>query len=93
VEQAVLSHPAVEQCAVVGAPDEKWGEVVTAVVQLKAGATLDPDELIARCKQALGSVKAPKRVEIWDELPRSGVGKILKRDVRATFWAGRARAI
>lgn len=93
VEQAVLAHPAVQQCAVVGTPDDKWGEAVTAVVELKPAHELDPQELIASCKQALGSVKAPKRVEIWDELPRSAAGKILKREIRATFWEGRERAI
>lgn len=93
VEQAVLAHPAVQQCAVVGAPDDKWGEVVTAVIELKPGHTLDPDELIASCKAAIGSVKAPKRVEVWDELPRSTVGKVLKREVRSVFWQGRERAI
>lgn len=93
VEQAVLAHSAVQQCAVIGAPDDKWGEVVTAVVELKPGASLDADDLIASCKQAVGSIKAPKRVEVWKALPRSSVGKILKRDIRASFWEGRDRAI
>lgn len=93
VEQIVLAHPAVSQCAVVGAPDDKWGEVVTAVVELRPGMSLDAQELIEWSKGSLGSVKAPKRVEVWDSLPRSAVGKILKRDVRQVFWAGRSRAI
>jgi acyl-CoA synthetase (AMP-forming)/AMP-acid ligase II len=93
VEQVIWTHPAIQDCAVVGTPDDKWGEAVTAVVEVKPGAALDPDELIALCKERLGSVKAPKRVEVWPALPRSGVGKVLKRDIRQAFWEGRARAI
>ena len=82
VEQAVMQHPAVADCAVVGLPDEKWGERVTAVVQLRAGSRLDPAELTAFVKDRLGSVKAPKQVEVWADLPRSKVGKILKTDIK-----------
>ena len=82
VEQAVMAHPAVADCAVVGLPDEKWGERVTAVVQLRAGGRLDPAELTAFVKERLGSVKAPKQVEVWADLPRSKVGKILKTDIK-----------
>ena len=83
VEQAVMQHPSVADCAVVGLPDQKWGERVTAVVQLRAGSQLDPTELTAFVKERLGSVKAPKQVEIWPDLPRSKVGKVMKKDVRA----------
>jgi acyl-CoA synthetase (AMP-forming)/AMP-acid ligase II len=93
VEQIVLAHPSVAQCAVIGVPDDKWGEAVTAVIELKPGRELDSDQLIAECKAKLGSVKSPKHVYVWDSLPRSAVGKILKREIRQTFWAGRARAI
>ena len=82
VEQAVMAHPAVADCAVVGLPDEKWGERVTAVVTLRAGGRLDPAELTAFVKDRLGSVKAPKQVEVWADLPRSKVGKILKTDIK-----------
>jgi fatty-acyl-CoA synthase len=82
VEQAVMQHPAVADCAVVGLPDEKWGERVTAVVQLRAGSRLDPAELTAFVKDRLGSVKAPKQVEVWADLPRSKVGKVLKTDIK-----------
>ena len=82
VEQAVMAHDAVADCAVVGLPDEKWGERVTAVVILRPGQSLDPDELMAFVKERIGSVKAPKQVEIWDDLPRSKVGKVLKTEVR-----------
>jgi acyl-CoA synthetase (AMP-forming)/AMP-acid ligase II len=93
VEQVVLAHPAVLQCAVIGTPDERWGEAVTAIVELRAGSVVTAEEIIASCKAALGSVKSPKRVEFWPELPRSPVGKVLKREIRSTFWAGRDRAI
>jgi len=85
VEQALMQHPAVRDCAVVGLPDEKWGERVVAVVE--AGAEVDPAELTAFVKARIGSVKAPKQVEVWDELPRSRVGKVLKADVRTRLRA------
>ena len=83
VEQALMAHPAVRDCAVIGLPDDKWGERVTAVIEPAPGATLDPDELTAFVKARIGSVKAPKQIELWPELPRSKVGKILKAEVRA----------
>jgi fatty-acyl-CoA synthase len=88
VEQAVMQHPAVADCAVVGLPDEKWGERVTAVVQLRAGSRLDPAELTAFVKDRLGSVKAPKQVEVWADLPRSKVGKVLKTDIKQVLLSG-----
>ncbi|WP_033293711.1 acyl-CoA synthetase [Amycolatopsis jejuensis] len=83
VEQALMTHPAVQDCAVVGLPHEKWGEQVTAVVQLHKGRTASAAELRATVKERLGSVKTPKEVLIWPDLPRSKVGKVLKTDVRA----------
>jgi len=83
VEQALLAHPAIQDCAVVGLPDEKWGERVTAVVQPRPGQAVMPDEIRAFVKERIGSVKAPKQVEIWPDLPRSKVGKILKTEVKA----------
>ena len=93
VEQAVLAHPAVQDCVVVGIPHEKWGEAILVAVELKPGCALDAEELIARCKAELGSVKAPKFVEVVDTLPRSPVGKTLRRVVRARYWEGRATVI
>jgi acyl-CoA synthetase (AMP-forming)/AMP-acid ligase II len=81
VEQALMQHPAVKDCAVIGLPDDKWGERVTAVIE--AGAGLEPEELIAFVKARIGSVKAPKQIEVWPELPRSKIGKILKAEVKA----------
>jgi fatty-acyl-CoA synthase len=83
VEQVLLAHPAVGDCAVLGLPDEKWGERVTAVVQPRPGRTVSPDDLRAFVKDRLGGVKAPKQVEIWPDLPRSKVGKVLKSELKA----------
>ena len=93
VEAAVLTHPAVQECAVIGVPDEKWGEAIKAVIELKPGQSVDTDALIAHCKAEIGSVKAPKSVDIIDEIPRSPVGKVLKRDLREKYWAGRDRRV
>lgn len=92
VEQVIWSHPAVTDCAVIGLPDDKWGERVTVVVELKPDADVDAAEIIALCKERLGSLKAPKQV-IFRDLPRSPVGKVLKRTLRDEFWAGRERNV
>jgi acyl-CoA synthetase (AMP-forming)/AMP-acid ligase II len=83
VEQVLLAHPAVQDCAVVGLPDEKWGERVTAVLQLRPGQAVTADEARAFVKDRLGSVKAPKQVEVWPDLPRSKVGKVLKPEIKS----------
>jgi acyl-CoA synthetase (AMP-forming)/AMP-acid ligase II len=93
VEQVIWSHPAVLDCAVIGVPDGKWGEAVKAVIELKPGATANPNDIIALCKDRLGSVKAPKSVDFVLSLPRSPVGKVLKKDIRATYWDQSARKI
>ena len=92
IEQVIWSHPSVQDCAVIGIPDEKWGEAVIAVVEIKPDAAVTEDELITLCKVKLGSIKAPKSVLFWDELPRSAVGKVRKKDIRDPFWKGRERA-
>jgi acyl-CoA synthetase (AMP-forming)/AMP-acid ligase II len=93
VEQVIWSHPAVQDCAVIGVPDEQWGEAVKAVVELNAGQSVTAEELIALCKARLGSVKAPKSVDFVDSLPRSPVGKVLKKDLRARYWQDTNRRI
>jgi fatty-acyl-CoA synthase len=85
VEQAIMQHPAVQDCAVIGLPDEKWGERVTAVIQLRAGRTAEPSGIGAFVRERIGGVKTPKQIEIWPDLPRSKVGKVLKRDIKATL--------
>ena len=93
VEQVILSHPSVQDCAVVGVPDPKWGEAIKAVVELKPGAPVPPDELIAMCRERLGPVKTPKSVDFVAALPRSAVGKVMRRAVRDTYWVGEARRV
>ncbi|HEX2286918.1 MAG TPA: long-chain-fatty-acid--CoA ligase [Mycobacterium sp.] len=90
VERVMAEHPAVADVAIIGIPDEKWGEVVKAVVQLEGEA--NEDELIAWCRERLASYKCPKSVDIKDELPRNPTGKILKKDLRKPYWEGRDRA-
>ncbi len=83
VEQALMAHPAVRDCAVIGLPHDKWGEQVTAVVELHSDAVTSETEIIAFVKAAIGSVKAPKHITFWTELPRSKLGKVLKTEVKA----------
>lgn len=83
VEQALLSHPSVKECAVVGLPDEKWGERVTAAVLLRPGRDASDEDLITHVRALIGSIKAPKQIQIWTDLPRSKVGKILKTEIRS----------
>jgi fatty-acyl-CoA synthase len=82
VENALRAHGSVQDCAVVGLPDEKWGERIVAVVQPRKGHSVDPTALTAFVKQQIGSVKTPKAIEVWDDLPRSKVGKVLKPEIR-----------
>jgi acyl-CoA synthetase (AMP-forming)/AMP-acid ligase II len=89
VERVLAEHPAVGEVAVIGVPDDKWGEVVKAVVALEGEAT--SEELIAWCRERLAGYKCPKSVDIKDELPRNPTGKILKKDLRKPFWEGRDR--
>lgn len=93
VERIVLGHPAVQDCAVIGVPDDKWGEALTAVVQPVPGATATEEEIRSWCRERLSGVMCPKHVLFRDELPRSPVGKVLKRVIRDEFWKGRDRAI
>ena len=93
VERIILSHPMIQDCAVIGIPDEKWGEAVKAVVELRPGGAASADDIIALCKDQLGSVKAPKSVEFWDTLPRTPVGKVDRKAIRAPFWEGVARRV
>lgn len=94
VENAIASHPAVAQCAVIGIPDEKWGEAVHAIVALRDGARLDADEIARHCRALIAGYKCPRSVDIRAEpLPLSSVNKINKAALRAPFWADRARQV
>ena len=83
VEAALARHPAVHECVVFGVSDAHWGERVEAAVELRGGASALPEDIIAFAKDLLGSVKAPKMIHIVDSLPRSPVGKVLRREVKA----------
>jgi acyl-CoA synthetase (AMP-forming)/AMP-acid ligase II len=93
VEDAVFSHPAVAEVAVIGIPDEKWGEMVTALVVLGEGQQATEAEIIAHCRTRLAGYKLPKRVEFRDELARTATGKIQKFKLREPFWAGSERQV
>jgi acyl-CoA synthetase (AMP-forming)/AMP-acid ligase II len=93
VEQVIWGHPAVQDCAVIGVPDDKWGEAVKAVVELNEGQSVSAEELIALCKEQLGSVMAPKTVDFVGSLPRSTIGKVLKKDLREQYWQASDRKV
>lgn len=89
VERVLAEHPAVSEVAVIGVPDEKWGESVKAVVTLDGDVS--ESDLIAFAREHLAAYKCPKSVDIVDELPRNPTGKILKKDLRKPYWEGRDR--
>jgi fatty-acyl-CoA synthase len=93
VEDVLSQHEHVAMCAVVGVPDDKWGEAVTAVVVAREGAQPNADELIGLVKARKGSTHAPKQIHFVKELPMTGVGKVDKKALRASFWAGRDRMV
>ena len=93
VEAVINSHEAVLDCIVIGVPDEKWGEAIRALVQLKAGHVAAETELLSFCRERLGGVKTPKAVELCQQLPRSAVGKLLRREARAKYWEGHWRSV
>jgi fatty-acyl-CoA synthase len=94
VEAAIAAHPAVLECAVVAAPDVKWGEIPAAIVLLKPGATLTQDELVQFLQTRLARFKLPRVVEFATEaLPKTGTGKIRKNELRERFWTGKERRV
>ena len=93
VEDAVFSHPEVAEVAVIGVPDERWGELVMALVVTTPGSALTADELIAYTKTKLASYKCPKKIEFRDALARTATGKLQKFKLREPYWAGQARLV
>ncbi|TDE35664.1 AMP-binding protein [Antarcticimicrobium sediminis] len=93
VEDTLAAHPAVDMAAVIGVPDAKWGEAVTAFVVLRDGKRITPEELMAHVKAERGGPWAPKTIHFLDELPLTGLGKLDRKSLRKPYWEGRARDI
>jgi long-chain acyl-CoA synthetase len=93
VENALMQHPDVADGAVIGVPDEKWGEAVKACVVLKPGSQTDGAAIIAFMRERIAAFKCPKSVDFVDSIPRNPSGKILKRVLREPYWASQSRQI
>jgi fatty-acyl-CoA synthase len=93
VEAAIMALPEVQECAVIGVPDEKWGEAVKAIIVMNDGKSLDQEAVLAHCKAKLGSMKSPKSAEFWRELPKSPAGKVDRKTMRKPYWASMDREV
>ena len=93
IEAALEIHADVLEAAVFGVPSEEWGETVHAVVVVREGGSMTEDDVIAHAREHLANYKIPRSVSWSDELPKTGSGKVLKRELRAPYWAGRTSQV
>jgi fatty-acyl-CoA synthase len=93
IEKALYEHPAVLESAVIGVPDEHWGEVPKALVVLRGDQDVSEEDLIGFCRQRLAPFKVPKSVELLPSLPKGGTGKILKAKLREPYWVTREKRV
>jgi acyl-CoA synthetase (AMP-forming)/AMP-acid ligase II len=93
IEAALEAHPDIYEAAVFGIPSEEWGETVHAVVVTREGSPVTADDVKAHARAQLANYKIPRSVSFMDELPKTGSGKILKRELRAPYWAGRTAQV
>jgi fatty-acyl-CoA synthase len=93
VEDAVFSHPAVAEVAVIGIPDDKWGELVTALVVVAEGEQVGEADIISHCRGKIAGYKIPKKVEFRDAIPRTATGKIQKFKLRDSYWSTSERQV
>jgi fatty-acyl-CoA synthase len=93
VESAIYGHPQVLEVAVIGVPDAKWGEAVKAVCVPKPGMQVDVESVMAWARERIAGFKVPRSVDVIEALPRNASGKILRKDLRAPYWAGYDRQV
>jgi long-chain acyl-CoA synthetase len=93
VENAIYGHPSVAEVAVIGVPDEKWGEAVKAVVVLKPGASAEASDILSFARSRIAAFKIPKSIDFVDALPRNAAGKVLRRQLQEPYWAGCERKV
>ena len=93
VENAIIGHQEIADVAVIGVPDERWGEAVKAIIVLKPDATATAEEIVAFARNRIAGYKLPKTIDFVPALPRNPSGKVLRRELRAPYWVGHTRRI
>jgi len=93
VEEIIYLHPGVRECAVIAVPDDHWGESVKAVISVRDGQRVTSEEIVKLCREHLASYKRPRSIDFVEEFPKSGMGKILKRELKLKYWANRDRLV